>query len=273
MSGHASCMHGSEGGEPMATRQNIANLSAAELAAWRQVMTAAMAIHDNRGYGYFAGLHGLPNFDCQHSNLLFLPWHRAYLYIFEMSLRDINNSVSLPWWDWTSEDAHATGLPAAYTDASGANPLLSGEVDLPPRTLGQIREQLPDVLDFTVDPPHTVRAPGPPDQLPSAATIEAILAASTFDDFSTQLEDQHNLVHGWVGGAMSIVPVSAFDPIFFAHHTMIDRLWYLWQLRNPNAGVGTVALDQALPGTPLNVGQVLDISRLGYDYATKVTAE
>jgi hypothetical protein len=52
---------------------------------------------------------------------------------------------------------------------------------------------------------------------------------------------------------------------------MIDRLWYLWQLRNPNAGVGTVRLDQALPGTVLNVGQVLDISRLGYDYATRVT--
>jgi hypothetical protein len=51
---------------------------------------------------------------------------------------------------------------------------------------------------------------------------------------------------------------------------MIDRLWYLWQLRNPNAGVGTLALDRALPGTPLNVGQVTDISRLGYDYATKV---
>jgi len=189
-----------------------------------------------------------------------------------MALRDIDSSVSLPWWDWTSDDSHANGLPAAYADTTVANPLLSGETGLPPRTLDQIRTQLPDVLDFAVDPPRTVRAPSPPDQLPSAATIESIIEASTFDDFSTRLEDQHNQVHGWVGGAMSIVPIAAFDPIFFAHHTMIDRLWYLWQLRNPNAGVGTVPLDQALPGTPLNVGQVLDISRLGYDYATKVTA-
>jgi tyrosinase len=256
----------------MATRQNVANLSAAELAVWRQVIGNSMAIQDNRGYVHFAGLHGLPNQDCQHSNLLFLPWHRAYLYILEMALRDINSSVSLPWWDWTSDDSHANGLPAAYADTTGTNPLRSGETGLPQRTLDRIKAQLPDVLDFTVDPPRTVRAPGPPDQLPSASTIESILEASTFDDFSTQLEDQHNLVHGWVGGTMSIVPIAAFDPIFFAHHTMIDRLWYLWQLRNPNAGVGTVALDQALPGTPLNVGQVLDISRLGYDYATKVIA-
>jgi tyrosinase len=69
---------------------------------------------------------------------------------------------------------------------------------------------------------------------------------------------------------MSLVPIAGFDPIFFAHHAMIDRLWYLWQLRNPNAGVGTVPLDRALDGFPLNVGQVLNIHRLGYDYATKV---
>ncbi|MGH7030498.1 MAG: tyrosinase family protein [Stellaceae bacterium] len=256
----------------MATRQNVANLSATGLTAWRQVIAHSMAIHDNRGYVHFAGMHGLPDQFCQHSSPLFLPWHRAYLYMLEMALRDIDGSVSLPWWDWTSDDSHAGGLPVAYSDTSVANPLLSGETGLPARTLEQIRSQLPDVLDFSVDPPRTVRAPGPPDQLPSTATIESILGASTFDDFTTQLEDQHNLVHGWVGGAMSIVPIAAFDPIFFAHHTMIDRLWYLWQLRNPNAGAGTVPLDQALPGTPLNVGQVLDISRLGYDYATKVIA-
>jgi tyrosinase len=254
----------------MGTRQNIANLTSAELTAWRQVISRSMSIQDNRGYIYFAGLHGLPNQDCQHGNLLFLPWHRAYLYTLEMSLLDIDHAASLPWWDWTSNESHTTGLPAAYADTSGANPLRDGETGLSQRILNQIQAEMPGVLDFGVNPPRTVRAPGPPNELPSAAMIESILEASTFEDFSTQLEDEHNQVHGWVGGAMGIVPIAAFDPIFFAHHTMIDRLWYLWQLRNPNAGVGTVRLDQALPGTPLNVGQVLDISRLGYDYATKV---
>jgi tyrosinase len=256
----------------MATRQNIANLAAPELAAWRQAVARSMAIQDNRGFVYFAGLHGLPNQDCQHSNPLFLPWHRAYLYSLEMALHDLDASIALPWWDWTSDESHTTGLPAAYTDTSVANPLLAGETGLPQRTLDMIQTQLPDVLDFSVNPPRTVRAPGDPAELPTAGIIEGVLGASTFEDFSSQLEDQHNQVHGWVGGSMSIVPIAAFDPIFFAHHTMIDRLWYLWQLRNPNAGVGTVRLDQALPGTPLNVGQVLDISRLGYDYATKVVS-
>lgn len=254
----------------MATRQNIANLSASELATWRQAVAGAMAIHDNRGYNYYADMHGIPNFYCAHGNTLFLPWHRAYLYVWEKAMQDIDDSIALPWWDWTSNDAHTHGLPTAYTDTAAANSLRFGEVDLPQRTLNRVGAQLPDVLDLSMSPPRTVRAPGPPAELPSADTIESILEASTFDDFSAQLEDQHNFVHGWVGGAMSIIPLAAFDPVFLAHHTFIDRLWYLWQLRNPNAGVGTLPLDQALLGTSLNVGQVLDISHLGYDYASKV---
>ena len=87
-----------------------------------------------------------------------------------------------------------------------------------------------------VDP----RAPGAPDQLPSADTIESVLQEPTFDGFTNRLEDQHNQVHGWVGGSMGIVPLAAYDPIFWAHHCMIDCIWHLWQLRNPNGGVGSV---------------------------------
>ena len=33
---------------------------------------------------------------------LFLPWHRAYLYFFELALQDQDpaHAVTLPWWDW-----------------------------------------------------------------------------------------------------------------------------------------------------------------------------
>ena len=183
----------------MATRQNIANLSSAELASWRRVTTASMGLQDNRGYVHFAGMHGLPNQYCQHGTTLFLPWHRAYLYMLEMAMRDIDNTIALPWWDWTSDEAHAQGLPAAYTDASVANnPLLSGVTGLPQRTLQRIQAQVPDTLDFTANPPHTVRAPGPPGELPSAETIESILQAPTFDDFTAQLEDQQQ-PGAWLG--------------------------------------------------------------------------
>ena len=69
---------------------------------------------------------------------------------------------------------------------------------------------------------------------------------------------------------MTLVPTSAFDPIFWSHHCMIDRIWYLWQ----NSPVGTDPpndmLDTVLSPFPMTVAQTLDISRLGYEYAVQV---
>jgi Common central domain of tyrosinase len=47
-----------------------------------------------------------------------------------------------------------------------------------------------------------------------------------FFTFQNQLESIHNGIHGWVGGTMGDISTSAYDPIFWAHHCMIDRLWY-----------------------------------------------
>ena len=60
----------------------------------------------------------------------------------------------------------------------------------------------------------------------------------------------------------------AYDPLFFAHHTMIDRIWRLWQLRHPTAGVPSDLLDEALPPFNITVAQTIDVSGLGYDYAS-----
>ncbi|KAM0812686.1 putative tyrosinase [Seiridium cardinale] len=49
------------------------------------------------------------------------------------------------------------------------------------------------------------------------------------------IEDIHNTLHVLVGGSgdygghMGSVPISAFDPIFWLHHTNIDRLVSIWQ--------------------------------------------
>ncbi|KAK6354515.1 hypothetical protein TWF696_003658 [Orbilia brochopaga] len=51
------------------------------------------------------------------------------------------------------------------------------------------------------------------------------------------LEGVHDTIHGTVGsgGTMSFVPYSAFDPVFWLHHTNIDRLFAIWQGINPGA--------------------------------------
>lgn len=54
------------------------------------------------------------------------------------------------------------------------------------------------------------------------------------------LESVHDSVHSTLGGPnghMTIVPFSAFDPLFFLHHCMIDRLFAMWQGMYPNSWV------------------------------------
>ena len=126
---------------------------------------------------------------------------------------------------------------------------------------------------------QTFRQPGPTgpgqgsDGLPSARQVAAVMALEDFDDFTVQLEDLHNRVHVWVGGTMSEIPVAAFDPVFWAHHTMIDRLWAIWQLAHPGAGVGSVPLNHPLgPFPTLTVAQTLSINALGYQYAAATSS-
>ena len=67
---------------------------------------------------------------------------------------------------------------------------------------------------------------------------------------------------------MAEIPFAAYDPVFFAHHVMIDRLWRLWQLRHPTAGVPAQLLSEALPPFNITVAQTIDANALGYDYAS-----
>ncbi|KAM0516939.1 hypothetical protein ACHAPE_005051 [Trichoderma viride] len=51
------------------------------------------------------------------------------------------------------------------------------------------------------------------------------------------IEAIHDIIHIYGGsrGHMTYVPLSSFDPLFFLHHVMTDRLISMWQLLNPTA--------------------------------------
>jgi tyrosinase len=251
-------------------RRNIDTMSDADVTKFSAAIRKAIAIGDNRGYTHFAGLHGWPANYCKHHEPLFLPWHRAYLYMFEMSLRDMAGDIALPWWDWTSEISHRDGVPTAYSKPDGG--LASAPVPLDERMRELVRQQAPWALDFSAAIPATVRHPDPAQKLPKSADVAAILIAPTYADFCIRLEDIHDGIHNWFKGSMTTPVLAAFDPIFWAHHAMIDRLWYLWQMRHPGAAMPSDIAHSALEGFPLTVPQVLDIAVLGYDYATGVVS-
>jgi hypothetical protein len=113
---------------PVRHRRNAALLTAQQLQDVRSAIAASQQISDDRGYQYWAGIHGLPlPISCTHHTHLFLPWHRAYLYFFEKNLQDRVPGVTLPWWNWIG----ASALPPPYAAAQaeqGTSPLYDSPI-------------------------------------------------------------------------------------------------------------------------------------------------
>jgi tyrosinase len=236
-----------------------------ELSKLRDAFKVSMACTDNRGYSHIAGFHGVPDFYCWHHQAItgttvrariFLPWHRAYLSWLEWHLRDLSMdpTITLAWWDWTSEKDLPNSFKQEFISAGNPNPLFKFHINLPSWNI--IRDTTRDIRG----------------DLPTEEQVDDIIYNTPdFEDFEVKIEDVHDTVHGWVGGSMGIVGIAAFDPIFWAHHCMIDRIWYLWQEHNKNFEAGFEQMLD-LPLSPFNrtVKTVLDIRRLGYEYADDI---
>jgi tyrosinase len=229
---------------------------------------------DNNGFFELAGYHGWPHYWCWHHLTrsrpgivsrplrLFFPWHRAYLHRLEQLLLDHMDDVAIPWWDWSSDISRKIGMPKLFTDlkiGGQPNPLVS--INLPNNIP---KDRLPE---GTPDPPVTWRAPRPLRELPTPEEVGFALTKNDFEDAELYIEDLHDRIHGWVSGTMGEVATAAYDMIFYSHHCMIDRIWYLWQKRYGNASGLEDILDEPLDPFGLTVNKVLDIHQLGYDYA------
>lgn len=254
----------------MVYRLEVSDPSAEHMQAFSAAMEAAQNRLDNESYNWIAGFHGVPGWYCWHHQKnprtrvqarLFLPWHRAYLWWLEQALQDRarelpadirDTDIALPWWDWTS----VRDIPPAYEE----EPLSSSRAFVP-----------------TANPPVdqvTSRDPGanPRARLPRFEQIfgdarNRLLADSDWASFSDRLENFHDDVHGWVSGDMGSLETAAFDPIFFAHHCMIDRIWYLWQGTFGNGNMPRELYDLELIPFGKRVSDVLSVHALGYEYA------
>ena len=251
----------------MVYRLPVADAATPHMSAFRQAMRDMQGIWDNRGYNYIAGFHGIPNWHCWHTQFsrrtplqprLFLPWHRAYLLRFERMLQDRVPGVAVPWWDWT----RTRSIPSAYAArrvGNQANPLYSARIWVP-----TVRPRIDR---------RTQRWPGrnPLVRLPTDNEVAWVLDDPEWASFSDLLENLHNLVHNWVGGDMLNQETAAWEPLFWAHHCMIDRIWYLWQVRYGNGGIPRDILDLELIPFGQRTRDVLDVQRLGYEYAASAT--
>lgn len=244
-------------------RKSAEKLRPDQLDALRDGFKKIKELRDRNGFWHWAAVHGAPVDGCEHSlnqfDSLFLPWHRAYLYRLEIALQTKVPQCMLPWWDWPSARTRAiesggSAIPPVFAE-NGGNPLAGS--DLPP-----LQNNPPDW------PKTTERRPGPADRLPTGKKVHEVLELTDFNDFSLHLEvDLHNLVHRWVGGSMKSQVLASYDPIFWAHHTMVDRLWSLWQGLHSDPGPRPSQWRVPLRGLDMVVEDVLNTEPLGYQYA------
>jgi tyrosinase len=258
---------------PVRQRPNIAEMTDPQVAEFRTALGKLQERSDDRGYQRWAGVHGLPlpmYCDQAHGFPVFLPWHRAYLYRFEQALRDTGHDVMLPWWDWTK----TTTVPPAYEEPERPdgtpNPMNSVRInDLALREGAEGRGD-EGAIELS-SRPDTYREPAlPGSHLPTTTEIETVLGYTDFDSFTSILENHHGEVHMWVGGHMTDIPYAAYDPLFWAHHCMIDRLWRIWQLHNSQASFPVAVRGQVMEPFNMTAEQVLDPTTLGYDYAISI---
>jgi tyrosinase len=229
----------------MATvRKNQARLSRREWAAFIDAVNATQARGAARpNYRDFVrvhvtamtgpqshqwGVHSMPGMLGRN----FLAWHRQYLLQFERRLQEVDPDVAIPYWNWIANPR----LPAAINRSN---------------LLRRWRVRRQWQRDF----------------LPTRAEVRAPNRRRKFAPFQRLLEQVHNNVHLAVGGEMATAQSPA-DPIFWLHHANVDRLWAVWQQRNPRSRPrNRTERLQPPPLFDVTVSSVLNIRALDYRYS------
>nr|WTA00013.1 tyrosinase family protein [Streptomyces sp. NBC_00857] len=224
----------------------------------------------------------------------FLPWHRRFLLEFERALRRVDPKVTVPYWDWTTDNTPAASLWSE--DFLGGNgrsrdhQVMTGPF--------AYRTGNWEIKDAVTEGNYLTRNFGRPSasvSLPTKdelawAMNEKVYDAAPWDStvtsgFRNRLEGwasggtgrwrNHNRVHRWVGGHM-LGGSSPNDPVFWLHHAFVDLLWDRWRQKHPKATYlprkklragdpqsgRAISLEEPMPPWNVKPSELLDHSKL-----------
>lgn len=157
----------------------------------------------------------------------FLVWHRLYTYHFEKIVRKISgySNFALPYWAYTDKDQKNKYLHSSFRTKGSS---LYEECRFDSLNNGYpIVGEIERALDMT-----------------------KLMSYTSYSMFNNNLNAApHGAMHDYIGhgndptnksfknpitgtitedGLMGWVPTAAFDPVFWTHHSNIDRLWQQW---------------------------------------------
>ncbi|KAL3684083.1 hypothetical protein R1sor_002105 [Riccia sorocarpa] len=243
-----------------------------------------------------------------HFGWLFHPWHRWFLYFHERILQSVlgDPSFTLHFWNWDNDGIVINGRSKGCTKSGHKFPSMYADPSSP--LYHQSRSPGLDDPSLLVDlgrtlyfkDGETLLPPGPqlPDDVVLARNTEAMAFwfngdSSTrrfygrayragdpkMEDFSVTIGGSlevyaHTSVHFWVQGDMALTGTAAYDPVFYAHHGNIERLWEHWMRQAPDRvpedpdflDAELLFFDENGDTVRVRVGDVLDTHLLGYDY-------
>jgi polyphenol oxidase len=264
---------------PIRTRKSIFELGAAEVsrlqAAYAALRTLTVKLpNDARGWQRQAnvhcwycsgGLNGESSAADIHGGWTFFPWHRAYLHFQERILCKLlgDDTFALPYWDWDSSGRQV--FPANYGNPNDPNPL-SDTLRSATANAGISQSCVSaGIMNTAMNAPTNDLFMGEPNN-PNANTAGAME------------NGPHGAVHLWTGQTslqndygvsdMGVLATAAMDPVFFAHHANIDRLWSVWlglasshkNFTDPNwLNTSWQFYDENQVWTQISVAQVLDM--------------
>ncbi|GKB36204.1 putative domain, di-copper centre, polyphenol oxidase [Tanacetum coccineum] len=212
--------------------------------------------------GYTQVESGFPEINIQiHNSWLFFPFHRWYLYFYERILRKYSgdDDFALPYWNWDNPEGMT--IPQIFVEEKDEDPLFGNknplydeyrnELHYPPKVVdlffneGKAKNELDRERQIACNLSMVYKdlksnatdcksffggtyTAGPPGQdttdKPSVGSVEG---------------NSHTAVHVWVGKPRSTSFTNGedmgnfysagYDPLFYVHHTNVDRMWKLWK--------------------------------------------
>ncbi|KAH9904384.1 hypothetical protein F4778DRAFT_780352 [Xylariomycetidae sp. FL2044] len=164
----------------------------------------------------------------------FLPWHRYYMTLHEKLLQTYcGYEGGMPYWD-EAVDADNITASAVWDSVYG----IGGDGDSDLVTDGPFaglelhvgayseNSVVPKAATYHLN--RSINA----DTFQSAGQtyVDECFAIDNYDEaWSCYGQSPHSAGHAGTGGTMQNPVLSPGDPVFFLHHTNLDRLWWEWQ--------------------------------------------